>query len=57
VLTLGRDPNIVNWAAFEGEAATMTAFAARFRRLGDLVHCSIQAGRLAQPIEPALYLQ
>ncbi|HOY76685.1 MAG TPA: hypothetical protein PLH23_10360 [Hyphomonadaceae bacterium] len=56
-LTLGRDPGVVHWQAFEREAATATLFAARYRRLGDLVHASIQARKLSQPIEPAPYLQ
>ncbi len=55
-LSLGREPRVANWAAFEAEGATATLFAAKFRQLGDLIQRCIQAGTLSLPIEPALYV-
>ncbi len=55
-LSLGREPRVVNWGAFEAEGTTTTLFAARYRQLGDLIHRCIQAGTLSLPVEPALYV-
>lgn len=56
-LKFGRDPTVVNWAAFEREHATATPFAASYRQVAELIHRAVQAGKLSEPIEPKLFLE
>lgn len=55
-LTLGRDPRVVNWAAFEREGASATPFASILRNVEGLIERSVLAGLLDNPLEPSLYL-
>lgn len=56
VLTLGRDPRVVNWEAFAKEGATATPFANTLRNIEGLIERSVLAGLLDNPLEPSLYL-
>jgi hypothetical protein len=55
-LTLGRDPRVVNWEAFEKESVSATPFANTLRNIEDLIERSVLAGHLDNPLEPSLYL-
>lgn len=55
-LTLGRDPRVVNWDAFEKESVSATPFANTLRNIEDLIERSVLAGLLDNPLEPSLYL-
>lgn len=55
-LTLGRDPRVVNWEAFEREGVSATPFANTLRNVEDLIERSVLAGLLDNPLEPSLYL-
>lgn len=55
-LVLGRDPRVVNWQAFEAEGVAATPFAVKYRNIGDLIHRSVIAGLLDNPLEPSLFL-
>ena len=55
-LVLGRDPSVVNWQTFEAEGVAATSFAVKYRSIGDLIHRSVIAGLLDNPLEPSLFL-
>lgn len=55
-LVLGRDPRVVNWQAFEDEGVAATPFAATYRNIAELIHRSVLAGLLDNPLEPSLFL-